>query len=76
LRIERNNQAFVSGLQNSSINNAQQRTTSIQSGSSSQGNSVANSSPISSNISGKAANQPERTAARDRTCAIEDISCI
>jgi hypothetical protein len=69
LRLERNKQAFVNGLQNSSIDNSQQRTASIQSDSSSQGISVSNSSPVSSSISGRAVNQPEKTAMGDSNCS-------
>jgi hypothetical protein len=69
LRIERNNQAFVSGLQNSSIDNSLQAIASIQSGSSSEGNSAANSSSLSSSIGRKAVNQPGSTVERDRTCS-------
>ena len=69
LRIERNKQAFVSGLQSSSINNSLQSTASIQSGSSSQSSSNANLSSLSSGIGGKSANQTESIAVRNRTCS-------
>jgi hypothetical protein len=72
LRVERNKQALVTGLQNSSINNSLQNTASMQSGSSSQGGSVSNSganlSTVTSSVGGKSANQTESTTVRNRTC--------
>jgi hypothetical protein len=67
LRLERNKQAFVSGLQNSSIDNSLQNSASIQSGS--QGNTSGRSSTPTSGIGGNAENQRESTTVRARTCS-------
>lgn len=69
LRIERNRQALIGGLQNSSIDNSLQNNASRQSGAQSQGNTSGRSSTPTSGMGGKAANQREITTIPSRTCS-------
>jgi hypothetical protein len=69
LRVERNKQAFVGGLQNSSINNSLQNTASIQSSTQPQGNTSGPSSNPTSGIRGNGENKRKNTTVRARTCS-------
>jgi hypothetical protein len=68
LRIERNKEAFVGGLQSNAINNSIQDTASIQSNRSSQNNGGSNTATNSSSVGGKSSNRRKNKAVNSRTC--------
>jgi hypothetical protein len=68
LRVERNKQALVSGLQNSSIDSSLQSTASIQSGARFQGGASGRSSTPTSGVGGNAGNRKNDTTVPSRTC--------
>lgn len=70
LRVERNKEAFVTGLQNSSIDSALQTSASVQNNPNSDSNGGANPSASGalSGIGGRSSNQEERPVIRERSC--------
>lgn len=68
LRVERNKEAFIGGLQTSSINSSIQNTASVASGDPSQSSSNASTSSFSGGTGGKSSNQEKRVVVSERTC--------